>query len=208
MHRPHKDLPISIYLSKAIEQISPSQLAASLEVKNIPKLLRRIDAWLTTGTGEATVLHNLISKEFIQCEKVLDRLVATTEILSHQASTLAQREHEQCACNFRPYIFVFTEKELKASFFSGLQAKALREIPLSISIEELSLRALRMTVSKKVQNHCNVNGGIAPFFGKITGYVLVEAPYRYTKFTSEGVIIETCNAKFVGHLPLRKSNGE
>jgi hypothetical protein len=103
--------------------------------------------------------------------------------------------------HFTPYIFVATDREVSASYFSGLESKALREIHFQECEVRLLPDKLAEVAALSMRPHFTEHGGTVHIFGRITGYVLVETPNRYKKFSTHGEILEVCDGPFVDHLP-------
>lgn len=203
MHRPASSYSISNLISKAIEGLPCDVLASLLGLRNTPKMLRRLDCWLLHGSGDAYFLSTMVQVGLLELPKVINALNTTSRELAAEEAANSAKMLEVWLRDFRPYLFAHTEREVSASFFSGLLSNSLKHIPLKIESLTLSRNELRALAVERIRQHFSMNDGELSVFGAITGYSLVESVNSHSRFTVDGKIVAEGQGYFVAPLPER-----
>jgi hypothetical protein len=192
--------PISQLISRIIfdSGLSRAQFVQTLGYRNVPKGLRRLDAWLDHGEGDPGTMDRIgaaYATRFDPIEMSL-ALAATAAIKRAEADSAEAERLKAEYERFRPFIHVEGETNVP----SGITIFAMTGgdwnlIELPEEIMDLSLVEQMPALADLMRAYLEGYGGQCPFFGRVTGFRLVR--WRESvRFTVDGDFIEVVPGRF------------
>jgi hypothetical protein len=176
--------------------LSRSQFVMSLGYRNVQKGLRRLDAWLDQGEGQDRII-NEIAAAYPAYSDELERALAATAVIKRAEADAAETErlkveHER----FRPFIHVEGEFDVP----NGITIFAITGgdwnlIELPQEIANLPLAEQMPALAGVMRAYLEEYGGQCPFFGRVTGFRLVQW-HESVRFTVGGEFIEVVPGRF------------
>ena len=197
MRRRTSTYPISVYLSRAIENFSAKQLCSLLGYKNGSKLFRRLDEWLQAGNGRGDFLEQLGAALWLKREEVEAALEETRTIKRAERAAEEAERQEFIRRNFVPYIAIETELRRPTSItMAAVCGGRMKYIKLIEPKNPLSRAEDLSRIVKIVVAHFADSGGRCPLFGRITGYRYVRTYEESVRFDINGALIEVIEKPF------------
>lgn len=180
--------PISRLLARIQKESGLSRHDFSLAIgyKNVTSALRKMDQFLTTGSGENKFLELVLNRFPERAPELKQAVMETAKIMEEEDRLAAIEAEKEARRRFRPYIFVETSLSRPTSItyalFCGFKMKFLH-----LSEErEHTLEEIRETI----RAHYDRNNGKCVLFGNIVGYRYVRSWEESIRLDIGGNVLE------------------